>query len=374
MINQQRFLPLIIDAGSYHTRGGFVAGSPSVSFRTLVGHTQANEVIVGNSVLPIRGLLPTSTPLHDGLITDWSVMESIYQHFFSNIAIPNEQSLPPLIIIEQPYLPCKGNRMKNLEILMEKFRASDVMFANSALLSLYSVSKSSGVVLHMGHESTNIIPIYESAIVRSSCYKIPIGGKHISEFLKMELRDRGLYVDEDIARDIVETECNVVLDYNSPSPVLNNNNRTYELPDGEILDLGELCHLCPELLFRPHLLSVRQRVEMNINDHLPCLIDTLLDCVQSCDQMIQEKIFLNVVLSGGTSMIKGVPVRLLTDVDERKVHDNFRVKAEPERQDAPFLGACIVSSLFMDDKNLWITNNDYEEHGPRIAYCKGMLT
>jgi actin-related protein len=361
---------IALDVGSFVTQGGFVESPQPMSFRTLVAH---GDDSVGDAALAIKDLVPTTRPVQSGIITNWDDMERIYDHFFNKLH-KTDSLLPPLIVTEPPLYPCKRNRMKNLELLAEKYNTSNIMFANAALLSLYSATKFSGMVIHMGYESTSIVPIFCSTVLPTS-HKIPLGGKHIAEYLQFKLKQRGIRVDEEIAMEIMETKCNVVLDKNSYSPVFDTNATLYELPDGNMIELGDERIHCPEILFSPNNLPVQLQHMWDVPDQHLDMAQAMFKCLQECPDDAQRKLEENIILCGGTSLMKGLPVRLLADLGENtRTNYYYSVKAAPERRNAPYIGACIVASLFLRREDQWISRKEYLEYGSHIVYRKGLLT
>mmetsp|Transcript_18648 Transcript_18648/g.15553 ORF Transcript_18648/g.15553 Transcript_18648/m.15553 type:complete len:85 (+) Transcript_18648:298-552(+) len=72
--------------------------------------------------------------------------------------------------------------------------------------------------------------------------------------------------------------------------------KTYELPDGNIITLGSERFRCPEVLFQPDLMGKEA-----------CGIhETLFNSIMKCDLDIRKDLYANVVLSGGSTMFSGI--------------------------------------------------------------------
>merc|ERR1712083_633033 len=99
--------------------------------------------------------------------------------------------------------------------------------------------------------------------------------------------------------------------------------RTYELPDGNIIAVGSERFRCPEVLFQPSL----------IGKEAPGIHETTFQSIMRCDVDIRRSLYSNVVLSGGTTMCPGVGERMtkeLTALAPSTV--KIKVIAPPERR------------------------------------------
>ena len=70
----------------------------------------------------------------------------------------------------------------------------------------------------------------------------------------------------------------------------------YQLPGGQVVELGDEQHRAPEVLFRPSLLG---------SEALP-VHDVLLTAIRRSDLDLRATLFANVVLAGGTTMLLGL--------------------------------------------------------------------
>jgi actin, other eukaryote len=86
-----------------------------------------------------------------------------------------------------------------------------------------------------------------------------------------------------------------------------------------------------------------------------------MSSVQKIDGNNQNLLLSNIVLSGGTTYIKG-----FTKTVERELLKKFEMVSilEPkERNCSSFVGGSILSSL-STFQGLWVSKEDYEENGP----------
>ena len=76
-------------------------------------------------------------------------------------------------------------------------------------------------------------------------------------------------------------------------------NYDYELPDGNHIITKEERILCPEALFDPTL----------INEKESSIAKGCYDSIQKCAISMKKNLYNSIILSGGTSMFKGLPER-----------------------------------------------------------------
>ena len=136
--------------------------------------------------------------------------------------------------------------------------------------------------------------------------------------------------------------------------------KSYELPDGQVISIGNERFRAPEILFQPSFTgSESHGVHEQLNK-----------CVNKCDIDIRRELYENIVLSGGTTMYSGIKERLskeLTNMVPQSIR--VRVYAQPERKYSVWIGGSILSSL-ASFQSMWISRDEYNESGPGIVHRK----
>ena len=98
--------------------------------------------------------------------------------------------------------------------------------------------------------------------------------------------------------------------------------------------------------------------------------DLILHSVGNTDLDVRRSLYENIVLSGGTTMFKGIAERL---AHELKTHlpaaMKPRVISSEERKYSVWIGGSILSSLSSFNSS-WITKAEYQESGAHIVHRK----
>ena len=89
-----------------------------------------------------------------------------------------------------------------------------------------------------------------------------------------------------------------------------------------------------------------------------------------CDLDIRKDLYLNIVLSGGTTMFPGIKERMEKEISNlAPAAMKVKVVAPPERKYSVWIGGSILSSL-TTFQNMWISKAEYDESGPYIVHRK----
>ena len=136
--------------------------------------------------------------------------------------------------------------------------------------------------------------------------------------------------------------------------------KDYELPDGQVITVGNERFRCPEALFKPTFIGL----EAN-GIHL-----TAYNSIMKCDIDVRKDLYANIVLSGGTTMYEGLADRLSKEVTALAPQAmKVKVVAPPERKYSVWIGGSILSSL-STFASMWVKKEEYEESGATIVHKK----
>merc|ERR1712033_46282 len=132
--------------------------------------------------------------------------------------------------------------------------------------------------------------------------------------------------------------------------------KTYEMPDGQTITVGNQRFRCPEALFQPSLIG-KEDAGIDV---------TTFNSIMKCDVDIRKDLYANTVLSGGTTMYPGIADRMQKEMTEQAPHTmKIKIIAPPERKYSVWIGGSILASL-STFQQMWISKQEYDESGPAI--------
>jgi len=313
--------------------------------------------------MAMKGLLKLEYPIAHGVVTDWDAMDKIWHHTFYN-ELRLDPKEHPVLLTEAPLNP-KKNREKMTELMFETFAVPKMYVAIQAVLSLYASGRTTGIVLDSGDGVTHTVPVYEGYALPHAIKRIDLAGRDLTTHMTRLLSERGCGLDNSsghqIVRDIKEKTCYVALDYDEEMAKAQSSSElemTYELPDFNTITVGSERFRTPEALFQPHLFG----------KDLEGIHQLTYDSIMATDIDVRQQLFGSVVLSGGTSMYKGLKERLHKELTTlAPAGSKIKIVAPEERKYSVWIGGSILSSLSTFEQ-MWVTREAYEESGSQIVH------
>ncbi|KAL7199987.1 hypothetical protein ACSBR2_022155 [Camellia fascicularis] len=195
-----------------------------------------------------------------------------------------------------------------------------------------------GIVLDSGDGVSHTVPIYEGYNLPHAILRLDLAGRDLTDSLMKILTERGSWKLQRAAA--VE--------------------KSYELPDGQVITIGAERFRCPEVLFQPSLIGMEAAG----------IHESTYNSIMKCDLDIKKDLYGNIVLSGGSTMFPGIADRMSKEITALAPSSmKIKVVAPPERKYSVWIGGSILASL-STFQQMWISKDEYDESGPAIIHRK----
>jgi len=317
--------------------------------------------LVGDKALKKAGMCELRYPMERGYIQNVDDMVAVWHHvFWDQLNVDPEEQ--PVFISEPPLTPV-GNRKLVTQLMFEKMQVPALHCCAQGVLELYASGRTSGLVVNSGDGCTTVTPIFEGCMVGSGTKRMNLAGMDVSNYLAKLIETSTGHSftspsELERLRDIKEKHCHIALD---PDDGRKSKPVHYELPDGQIITLGNELYEAAELMFQPTL----QNLEVS------GIGSMVRDSLEACARDVRKPMYANILLAGGNTMFEGLKPRLLKELYKRSNKSTeIVVHAPDDRKNSCWIGASILTSMSSFEK-MWITKKEYEEYGASIVNRKG---
>ena len=191
-----------------------------------------------------------------------------------------------------------------------------------------------------------------------------IGGRDVTSWMRWLLMKEGhtfhTSPEFEVVRQIKERMCYLSLNPDKEEQQEKESTASYQLPDGTVIDIGPTRFRAPELLFQPNLYGYEWAG----------IHEVLHTAIRKSDLDLRKNLYGNIILSGGSTLIRGFGDRLLQEVKVLAPKDNkVRIAAPQERLYSTWIGGSILASL-ETFRRMWISKKEYQAEGLRVVHRK----
>ena len=384
---EEKMKTIVIDNGSGYIRAGYSGDEvPSYVAPNCIGKLKQKyfnlidnkHFLCGKEAQDKNELLNLEYPIKHGVIENFDNMECILGVLVdTNKYVPEESNI---FLTDSNFDP-KINREKLAQMLFETFCFNKIYICNPSILNLFAAGKFSGISIDLGFETIRICPFLDSEVIKDAIIKYNYGGNDLTEFMYLLAKkiDLSSYLINKIEgnspnilttnggltfQDIKEKVCYCASDLKED--LKKAESYKYELPDGTYITTKEERIICPEALFKPYLMNIKE------NDIVKGCFDSLEKIGNCFDKYVKRDLSKEIILSGGTSLFKGLPEKFKKELQKllpEEMKDEIKVIGNPERNFYSWIGGSILSAISTFESQ-WITKTEYEENRESIVLKK----
>lgn len=363
MTSQQNGLgdvTVVIDVGTRYFRGG-IAGEDGPACEITTATPEKEEDSTSNEYAMTRGC-----------VRDWERVEGLLHSVYSHLHV-EPASHHNLLFTRHVHAPATDAE-RFVQVGIESMGASGVYLGVQPVLTLYANGGTDGVVLDCGEGVTQVVPIYQGYGVDHAIRRQDLAGRDVSAVLQTLLANRAphaVHVDVETAREMKERLCFVSPPGQCTSPTSDQEtevgkakvSRSYTLPNGDSIEVGEERFRAPEVLFQPSLIGSERL-------GLPALVHKSLS---ACPIDVRSSLYERIIMAGGTTRMPGICRRLLKDVSALSPKCRVKVVAGAGRQHSAWRGGSVLASL-PSFPQMCVSRQEYQEHGNVIVRKKFLWT
>ncbi|XP_022850063.1 actin-related protein 4-like [Olea europaea var. sylvestris] len=416
---------VVVDLGSNTCKAGYAGeDAPKAVFPSVVGSIDQMEVdpdipdkysesapdtkskgkgkfYVGSQDLGIRrDHMQVLSPIKDGIVVDWDMVESIWDHALRQCLLIDPKEHP--MLLAEPCSNTQQQREKTAEIMFEKYQVPALFLAKNAVLTSFASGRATSLVVDSGGGSTTVTPVHDGYVLQKAVATSPIGGEFLTDCLLKSLEHKSisikprhaftrkeirpgefltvdldfpnttesykLYSQRMIASDIKECVCRAPDTPYDESSYSNIPMTSYELPDGQTIEIGADRFKIPDILFNPSLVQSIPGMETyaETTSSVRGLPQMVIESINKCDVDIRRELFSSILLAGGTASMQQLKERLEKDLlEESPQAARVKVLASgnaTERRFSVWIGGSILASLG-SFQQMWFSKSEFEEHG-----------
>lgn len=147
---------------------------------------------------------------------------------------------------------------------------------------------------------------------------------------------------------------NYSYDTNSTEDPLSVEDRSYELPGGQIIQVDHRKRFsASEIIFSPEI----------INSSAKGIVEMAYDSIEKCDSDLKINLYNNIVLAGGSTLMPGFKERFEDEIIRLAEHNaktDINITADLHRKNAAWIGGSMLAS-FSTFKDMCISKDDYDQ-------------
>ena len=355
--------PLIIDLGSDNIKVGISGETePKLIFKNIIGVNKfknEDRKFIGEECNNIN-ILKIRNIVENGIFLNINDIVPLFNFIYKKLSIPENEIREHPILISEPILNIKKNREKISSILFDNLNIPALSFCSQPILSIFSTSLTSGIILESGEGITQSCIIQNGIPIKNTFVRCDYGGREVTYYLKDIFKNSGYsfltFSDILMIKNIKEQICYINVDNKFP------NESEFKLPDGSNIKIAEEKILSSELLFNPSLNNLKYL----------SFQEMIIKSVNNFDIQLRRNMYENIIIFGGNTLFKGIQERLNKEIKKlAPKHTKIKILSSPKRINSCVIGGNIISKM-SSFNNMWILKEEFLDKGFSIIYDKGI--
>ena len=362
---------LVLDSGLWEMKIGFagdeaprhlqksIVGCPKNPAITVSsGHT---DIFIGNDVYPHKEVLDLKSPVFENYEFDWSVIDKIWHNLFYNEVKSKLDDFALFVICSSQF--DSKRKMKATEILFENFDFPSLYFQISNVTGLYSMGRTTGLVVDSGFSRTSGISIFEGYPVEEKKFESEWGGYSLNSSFK-ELIQKSIGEQKSGFKN--QSDFFKFYGYNF-------NDLFYEearFKGYAGMAKGQLDLTLPD----GNLVSVSQyRMNEFVSESVTQLSELIYQSTLLCEEKFKPELLQNFCLIGGNALIPGIESQTLTELVKKGIKEiMIGNRTDEEKRFASWIGGSLFASLDCFS-SLLIKRTEFEEFGADVLIKRNLL-
>lgn len=284
------------------------------------------------------------------------IFASIFDHLF-----PSDQPEPTELhfVMNNPPFPTKSYMTYIGQIAFELMEADSIILRPSAYFSQIQFSLPDSICIDIGHDITHVVAIEDYSIYSPSISKSIAAGSSLDLFTSIDQFDvykYETYQQIEQARKRKEEKSFVSLNFEND---LNNNENYFPFVCGELLFNKKLFETMSPEDKKPDKKTTALMME-------PSITNIIKKSIENCHPSKQKILWNNIIVRGGTSLMKGFRERLKRDLREIAP---FNAKPRLFFPENPIVDAWQGGKWMANSVENWLNKSDYKED-PAIIFNK----
>lgn len=403
---------IVIENGSAWTRVGY-AGEPSPRHIITTRYGLNNgKFYFGDDVNEFSPGKEIYSPVVSGVVQDWNAIEKNWEYCYDellNIGKPGtEATTETPLATTAPTWNSGSNKNKAAELAFEKFGVPYFTIFKNPVCTAYNSELPTSLVVDVGSSVASVTPISDGNAIQKASLYTRFAGDFLTMHISTMFGIRGIdavpafkikrktlldlnqkpdpettyrrfqaaditpsyeaYQTDRLIDEFKETTACVSDTIYQEGSLVSRVSRSFEFPDGFNTVFTSERYTTSEALFRPMHYPLPNVSLPNGSFGISELILQSLAKTELPHESI--KILLNnIIICGGTTLLKGFADRLNSDLSAAYPHVPVRILQQSSpapQQQTVWTGASILASMGHFEQN-WVSKQEYEELGDDIV-------